>query len=956
MNVLAVLVTLVVVAAVYTAVRHRVLGRLAWRSASRRRTEAVLVILGSLLGTAIITGSLIVGDTLHDSVRSAAWSNLGPIDETVTAYGSEALPALQERLAGLPEHRDVDGLAFGLRSSGTIAARYGADDAAARPDVALLELDFDRARNLGGDPAATGLDGVAEPVAGEVVLTAEVAEHLSVDPGDEVTIFAYGAERSVRVSAVVDAVGVAGYPSGRSAFLVPGTIAGMLAEAPEGLGASPPISLAFVSNEGGVLEGAERSDAVVTLVRERIASLQGAEVDASKMRVLEEADETGRSFAELFLTIGAFAVIAGALLLVNIFVMLAEERKAELGMMRAVGMRRGALVRAFLVEGSLYGLVAAALGAVLGIGVGRVIVFVASGIFSSSEFGLDLRFSAAPGSLVIGLLAGIVISSVTVLGTAVRVSRLNIIRAIRELPEPPNAGPRPLTFVLGALAFAAGGAWTAVGVAAPEPFGALGGPGLLALGTAPLLARFVPRRPLVTGLGLAVVAWGVFAMTLFDEVFADVDPPIFVLQGVLLTSAAVAVLANNQDVLGRLLRRIAGNERLPLRLGLAYPLARRFRTSATLAMYALVVFTLVFISILAGIFGGQVDTFADQERGGYDIVLRSSPTDPVPADRVASDPEVSVVATLRYAVWSVEFRPEGREKFVPWAVSGFDQTFLDGGAPPLQERAPDYATDEEAWAAVLADPSLIVIDSFFLEQGGPPEQNAQIGQTVSMRNPLTGAEEERVVAARSRAGFTFSGVFASAASVDSVLGSRATPNRMYVAAEPGVDADALAARLQAELVRFGAEADTFHAIVARNQQANQQFFRLMQGYLALGLAVGISGLGVIMIRAVRERRREVGVLRALGLQANQVRAAFLIESGFVALQGILVGMTLALITSYQVIARGKAFGDMDAAFIVPWPELAMLLGITLLASLAATAWPARAASRIDPAVALRTAD
>ena len=64
----------------------------------------------------------------------------------------------------------------------------------------------------------------------------------------------------------------------------------------------------------------------------------------------------------MFTAMGSFGVLAGLLLLVNLFVMLAAERKTELGMARAVGMRRSELVGAFATEGWLYALVATALG------------------------------------------------------------------------------------------------------------------------------------------------------------------------------------------------------------------------------------------------------------------------------------------------------------------------------------------------------------------------------------------------------------------------------------------------------------------------------------------------------------------------------------------------------------------------------------------------------------------
>ncbi len=50
-------------------------------------------------------------------------------------------------------------------------------------------------------------------------------------------------------------------------------------------------------------------------------------------------------FTQLFLVFGSFSVIAGMVLVINIFTMLGEERKSEMGMARALGMRRADLRR-----------------------------------------------------------------------------------------------------------------------------------------------------------------------------------------------------------------------------------------------------------------------------------------------------------------------------------------------------------------------------------------------------------------------------------------------------------------------------------------------------------------------------------------------------------------------------------------------------------------------------------
>jgi putative ABC transport system permease protein len=138
--------------------------------------------------------------------------------------------------------------------------------------------------------------------------------------------------------------------------------------------------------------------------------------------------------------------------------------------------------------------------------------------------------------------------------------------------------------------------------------------------------------------------------------------------------------------------------------------------------------------------------------------------------------------------------------------------------------------------------------------------------------------------------------------------------------------------------------------------ANIAFFRLMQGFLALGLVVGIAGLGVIMIRAVRERRRTIGVLRALGVQARTMRRSFLLESGLIAVEGVLLGSILGVLTTWLMYQKSATFETVRTGFPVEWITIAVLLTATLVLSLIATVVPARRASRIVPALAVRIAD
>ena len=177
------------------------------------------------------------------------------------------------------------------------------------------------------------------------------------------------------------------------------------------------------------------------------------------------------------------------------------------------------------------------------------------------------------------------------------------------------------------------------------------------------------------------------------------------------------------------------------------------------------------------------------------------------------------------------------------------------------------------------------------------------------------------------------------------------PSRAYVDV---TNPDQFASNFAGRFLANGGSAETIRNTVHDQLSDQQQFFVLIRGYLALGLIVGVAGIGVIMVRAVRERRRQVGVLRALGVQATAVRSTFVIESAFVAVEGLVIGTVLAMVTAWSITLT-DAFGA-GLSFRVPVFGIGSVAIGTFISSLLATAAPARAAARIRPAVALRMTD
>src|SRR5258708_17394712 len=194
-----ILVALLSLPFLFVLARKPVLRRLAVRNAVRRPRETALVILGSLLGTAIMTGSFVVGDTCNGSIRRMAYEQLGRVDEIVSANGLAAAPVLTAHLGGLHDP-NIDGTLTLISTSASVASTTAPVRAA--PKAQLLETDFGAARQFGGDPHATGISG-STPGAGEAVVGTDVASALRLKSGHPIKAFASASTLPLRVVRVL---------------------------------------------------------------------------------------------------------------------------------------------------------------------------------------------------------------------------------------------------------------------------------------------------------------------------------------------------------------------------------------------------------------------------------------------------------------------------------------------------------------------------------------------------------------------------------------------------------------------------------------------------------------------------------------------------------------------------------------------------------------------------------
>ncbi|MDE0068730.1 MAG: FtsX-like permease family protein [Caldilineaceae bacterium] len=794
-------------------------------------------------------------------------------------------------------------------------------------------------------------------------------------------------------------------------------------------------------------------------VRAALRDIRDFEVLAplSKQFVTDVAEIGGVAFGTIFSSFGILSIFAGVLLIFLIFVMMAAERRSELGIARAIGMRRIHLVQMFVTEGMVYDLAAA----LVGLGLGLLVSFSMIGFLSNMLSGIGSRVAgappftfswyAAPTSLVIAYCLGVIFTFLVVTVASWNVSRLNIIAAIRNLPDTSIAGRQgwlrqALRGVWILLLLAGGGYLVWLGQDNGQTVAFVGGTMLLAgvaWGGGWVSRRWTPgradlrRRVVNTVIGAGLLAlWAVPWSDVLDTELPwfNQNPGFtllsFALSGPFIITGAIMVVMNIADGLAGLFVRLVGRigPLTPvLKTAVAYPLSNRFRTGMAMLLFAMVITTVTVMSVV--IRATEVVTEPSEERtAGFDIVISPSllslfdPVTDIHEEAVLRDDfpreQVAVLGTVaRLGLTSRQIRPEaeGLESSTSQLMTGIDDGYAKQAAQhyAFQMRAEGFDDDEAVWQALGARDDVAVVTArwvasppepdsegqafgpdrgrrgggppwrgdsdlhgFYLEEGGTlpyvlvelSALNRGAGSSFAFGSvqveASVGGEDGAESGEEIRHNVQIIGVLAEADSLaegsilmnrrvlDKLNGEPVRPQSFYAKVVPGADVGETALALERAMLSSGLNATPLSEIFAAGQAFLRGILALFQGFLALGLVVGIAGLGVISSRTVVERRQQIGVLRAIGYPSGTVALLFILEANFIALTGILVGGVTGLILGDKTIGQAYDLAT-QLSFPTPWLTIAALLAATWLVALLTTVLPAWQASRIYPAEALR---
>ena len=1147
---------------VVLAVRNRVMAKLGLRNIPRRWAQTILIIVGVMLSTVIMSAALGTGDTISFSIRHETLKGLGHIDEIIVysragaedSLGSssyipfERFKLIERDLAGLDT---IDGLTAQLAET---APTVDLQTSLSEGQMRVVGIDPARMEGFGAFTLISGGEVRLESLAqGEAYLNDRAAKELDAEAGDDLRVIVSDQPHIFRVKGVVEKGGLAGFGS---TLILPLEPAQALFDKVDR------VNLIVVSNRGDEVAGERLSEEVTRELRvlfadrevasqlkellnqapvlralERLQSvLEGdlkedisslrtelargdlsdeliglladedvsdevldilnirsdlpVEEDSSSARLetlrevgleagtlfqdlkefrvfdfkhdaLSIADDAGSATTSFFLIMSLFSIMVGVLLIFLIFVMLAAARRSEMGMTRAVGAKRSHLVKMFLFEGTAYALVSAAVGVILGLLVSALIVLVINRIIATfdADFRITTHFTVR--SAIVAYCLGMAITFGTIAFSAYRVSRLNIVMAIRGLPEAllpseeppfltrlvylPKALLHPVIFLIRgvkcllgkrfgklALNWALAVLWVvifpiwivdivvglfrfawpyllrgwltfllgllvAVGVASGSIserdsfFG--GGASLMILGLGLMLRTALKRtslRPEVrdriafTAIGVGILVMWALPPDTFRGITGELqgDFDVMFIAGIFMVTSAVWAVMFNADLLLKALTAATGRVgklRPVLVTAVAYPMSAKFRTGLTLAMFALVIFTLMVMSVLITSFSSSFTDDLDAVVGGWDIEASVNLNTPIEDIRRAIDEEPRLRIEDFEAIGGftkvfVEVRQVGggEQRWRGYAVRAANDGFLEAAEYRLKLIADGYGTTpEDVWRALRDDPTLAVVEGIALpispgEEDWRPlqfddlfyEDEEMSPVDIEVREPRTGEVVQlTVIGVLDRIHESFddnNGMLVSKVALDDAIPFPVPIATYQFKVVEGADLEQVAKDLEASFLEHGMEAEALEALFREAFAAFRAFINIFIGFMGLGLVVGVASIGVVMTRAVVERRQQIGVLRAIGYRRRMVQLSFLLEASFIALLGTAIGVVLGLILSYTAIRDIRAEeAEENLRWVVPWFQIGVIVAVTYVFSLLATYLPARQASRIYPAEALR---
>jgi putative ABC transport system permease protein len=562
-------------------------------------------------------------------------------------------------------------------------------------------------------------------------------------------------------------------------------------------------------------------------------------------------------FGQLFVYFSFFLIIAAAVLTGMLFVFSLEQRNAEAGLLLALGLRSGQVRRIFLAEGLVLASAGSVLGAFGGILYTLVVLRALGTVWRGAVGAVEFQFVLPPETLITGVVSGIVVALLAMWLASRRQLRHSARELLNgEIAETTKRGRgSKVILVLATMAL---------------------------LGAVALLAS-IKGAPAFFGAGALLLIAGLLLGLGWLRHLAGVATP-------------------GLESIGE--------------LGARNTTRRRGRSLATIAVLASGVFMVVAVDSFRHPVLHDLD-ISDPGTGGFALVGESAM--PIYEDlNTAKGREA-------YGLGDEIMRDV---KVVPLRVRDGDEASCLNLNRALQPRIlgvkPSDLSDRKAFlfSGSKGDWSLlstkIGADEIpGIADGDTLEYSVQksVGDAIEYQDERGQTFEVRIVAALSGSILQGNVIIAEDEFVRRFPGSGGY--RYFLIDCPLDKADAVRKELSRALTDRGLELTTTARRLGEFQAVENTYLAIFQALGGLGLLLGSAGLAVVVARNVLERRREFGLLAAVGFRPRQVRQLVFTEHRWLIVAALLIGTISALVAVWPNLVQ-KAGG-------FPVREMGMLL-------------------------------
>jgi putative ABC transport system permease protein len=411
--------------------------------------------------------------------------------------------------------------------------------------------------------------------------------------------------------------------------------------------------------------------------------------------------------------------------------------------------------------------------------------------------------------------------------------------------------------------------------------------------------------------------------------------PVFSVAAVTAVFGLSLIVAANLRLLETPLGWFKGGARATLEPSLAYITRRPLRAGLGIGAFAMILTMMTFISVIFPTFFGQFGAATDE----YDIRV-SAPTTSGLSLPDSVRPEITraiSISTRPYRGDVLLPSPGSPQKDIYLPLYALSRTQLADRPFQLASRESRFKNDMEVWQALANDPHLVLSTTY-----------TNTGQRLDLIGPDGPVHFEVVGVPKTIALWGLVGSEAAMAPFNTLpIGTTILAKTM-----PGTDANSVVRQIQREVFTMGATATNIQELFDAAVTGLQAFEDVTRVLMGTGLLVGVLSLGILALRAIIERRRSIGMLRALGYRPGQVLAGIIAEALIITTSGALVGLTVGL--GLGVLFRNATLPL--APLKIDGTSLALIVAAVYLAVLAVTIVPALRAARLPAALALRLED